>query len=124
ARDLRRRAARQPGLLLPLRDPRPQRRLRRAPGDAGGPEPGAPHVARRWAPAGGSADAVEPGVAPERLGDGDGAVGPLVVLEQRRHDAGQREAAAVERMDELGPAAALGPEADVRPPRLEVLEVR
>src|SRR5690606_28382741 len=101
-------------------DRRAQRRVRRAPDDADEPEPDAADVARRRAPR--SADAVEPGVAPERLGDRHGAVGPLVVLQQRRDDAGEGEAAAVERVDE--PWLAVLAEADVRAPCLEVLEVR
>ena len=54
----------------------------------------------------------------------DGAVGLLVVLEDRGDDPRQREPGAVERVDELRLGARLGAVADRHPARLVVAEVR
>ena len=62
-------------------------------------------------------------VGPEDLGDGDGAVLVLVVLEDGNHRPGQGESGTVEGVDELALQVGLGPVLDPGPPGLEVGEV-
>ena len=71
-----------------------------------------------------SLDSLEPGVGVERLRELDTAVRLLVVLEERRHDAGKGQAAPVERVNELGLSLGLWPVPDLHPARLEIFEVR
>src|SRR5512140_2279803 len=58
----------------------------------------------------------------QRLRDADGAVRPLVVLEQGDDRAREGHPRGVEGMHELRLGARFAPEPDVRPPRLEVGE--
>ena len=60
-------------------------------------------------------------IRPQRLGDHHAAILLLVVLDDRHPGAADRQAAAVQGVDELRLLAGL--EADARPPRLESLEV-
>src|SRR5207237_4707779 len=62
-------------------------------------------------------------VRSQHLGDIDRAVLSLVRLQQRDHEARQRQPAAVQRVHELRSRVAVGAEADVGPSRLEVTEV-
>src|SRR5690606_26999562 len=83
---------------------------------------------RRQAPAPGdsaptSADPLEPDVRPQRLGNDNGAVGLLVVLENRNERSADGQARAVERVGELVLPAAGRPVANLRPPRLERLRI-
>src|SRR5712692_3893352 len=68
-------------------------------------------------------DAFRVQIGPQGLGNNDAAVGLLVVLHDRHPGAADGEAAAVERVDEVGLAAGVRAIADIHPPRLEGFEV-
>src|ERR1700675_5060071 len=69
-------------------------------------------------------DRVPAEIAPQDLRHLDRAVGPLVRLEERGDDPGQREAGPVDGVDELRLRGRLRPPADRHPARLVVAEVR
>src|ERR1700740_3296276 len=63
-------------------------------------------------------------IRPQRLGNHDGPVGLLIGLNDRHPRASNRQAASVQSMDKLGLTFSFAPEANIRTPRLESLEVR
>src|SRR5690349_11847593 len=70
----------------------------------------------------GLAEAVGAEIRPQHLGNEDGAVGLLVVLENAGDRAREREAGTVQRVHEARLFALRRPEANVRAARLEVGE--